>query len=135
MFPKARRKCPGQCLTAETAGDTGAEYGSKRRNGRNCKEHSRAGADGADFRKYTAGAEKSVALSPGMKALDKKLPQGPVRKERRLVPLSVCLDNGQEIGINANEPMISASLIKLYVAGFAILNRWKKVIFRIAASH
>lgn len=28
-----------------------------------------------------------------------------------------CLDNGQEIGINANDPMISASLIKLYIAG------------------
>ena len=50
-FPKARRKCPRAGFDCRNCRDTGAEYGSKRRNGRNCK-HSRAGADGS-FRKYS----------------------------------------------------------------------------------
>ena len=62
-------------------------------------------------------AEKAVALSPRMKALDKKLRRELSEKNGDWSLYLYRLDNGQEIGINANEPMISASLIKLYVAG------------------
>ena len=67
----------------------------------------------------TAGTsqETAIPLSPEMEALDKKLREELADKAGDWSLYLYRLDTGEEIGINANDPMISASLIKLYVAG------------------
>ena len=67
----------------------------------------------------TAGtsSETALPLSPEMKTLDKKLRKELAEKAGDWSLYLYCLDTGEEIGINANDPMISASLIKLYIAG------------------
>ena len=111
---KPEENAPGQASTAETAGTQKQSMGAREETGEtaNTAGQAQTAASGS-----TAGAEKSVALSPGMKALDKKLRKDLSEKNGDWSLYLYCLDNGQEIGINANEPMISASLIKLYVAG------------------
>lgn len=114
---KPEENAPGQASTAETAGTQEQSTGAKEERGEMGKTASTAGQAQTAASGSTAGAEKSVALSPGMKALDKKLRKDLSEKNGDWSLYLYCLDNGQEIGINANEPMISASLIKLYVAG------------------
>lgn len=111
---KPEENAPGQASTAETAGTQEQSMGAREETGEtaNTAGQAQTAASGS-----TAGAEKSVALSPQMKALDKKLRKDLSEKNGDWSLYLYCLDNGQEIGINANEPMISASLIKLYVAG------------------
>ncbi len=65
----------------------------------------------------TAGEGPATALSPEMQTLDQNLRTELSQKGGNWSLYLYCLDNGQEIGINANDPMISASLIKLYIAG------------------
>lgn len=67
----------------------------------------------------TAGtsSETALPLSPEMKNLDKKLREELADKAGDWSLYLYRLDTGEEIGINANDPMISASLIKLYIAG------------------
>ena len=67
----------------------------------------------------TAGtsSETALPLSPEMKTLDKKLRKELAEKAGDWSLYLYRLDTGEEIGINANDPMISASLIKLYIAG------------------
>ena len=65
----------------------------------------------------TAGEGPATALSPEMQTLDQNLRTELSQKGGNWSLYLYCLDNGQEIGVNANDPMISASLIKLYVAG------------------
>ena len=116
---KPEENAPGQASTAETAGTQEQSMGAREETGEtaNTAGQAQTAASGS-----TAGAEKSVALSPGMKALDKKLRKDLSEKNGDWSLYLYCLDNGQEIGINANEPMISASLIKLYVHP-VIMNR------------
>ena len=114
---KPKEKAPGQASTAETAGTQEQSAGAKEEKGETGETASTAGHAQAAAAGSTAGAEKAVALSPRMKALDKKIRKELSEKNGDWSLYLYCLDNGQEIGINANEPMISASLIKLYVAG------------------
>ena len=67
----------------------------------------------------TAGtsSETALPLSSEMKTLDKKLRKELAEKAGDWSLYLYRLDTGEEIGINANDPMISASLIKLYIAG------------------
>ncbi len=67
----------------------------------------------------TAGttSENAIPLSPKMEALEKSLRKELAEKAGDWSLYLYRLDTGEEIGINANDPMISASLIKLYVAG------------------
>ena len=69
----------------------------------------------------TAGTSSETALPLSsemeMKTLDKKLRKELAEKAGDWSLYLYRLDTGEEIGINANDPMISASLIKLYIAG------------------
>lgn len=65
----------------------------------------------------TTGEEKATPLSPEMEELGKSLRSQIAEKNGDWSLYLYRLDTGEEIGINDNEPMISASLIKLYVAG------------------
>lgn len=62
-------------------------------------------------------AEETPILSPEMQALDKKLREEIQNKSGDWSLYMYRLDTDEEIAINADEPMVSASLIKLYVAG------------------
>lgn len=65
----------------------------------------------------TSGEEKAAPLSPEMEALSKSLRSQIAEKNGDWSLYLYRLDTGEEIGINDNESMISASLIKLYIAG------------------
>lgn len=65
----------------------------------------------------TSGKEKAAPLSPEMEALSKNLRSQLAEKNGEWSLYLYRLDTEEEIGINDNEPMISASLIKLYIAG------------------
>ena len=65
----------------------------------------------------TSGEEKAVPLSPEMETLGKSLRSQIAEKNGDWTLYLYRLDTGEEIGINDQEPMISASLIKLYIAG------------------
>lgn len=67
----------------------------------------------------TAGtsSEAALPLSPEMQALEKNLRKELSDKAGDWSLYLYRLDTDEEIGINANDPMISASLIKLYIAG------------------
>ena len=74
----------------------------------------------------TAGsAKKDSTLSPEMSALDKKLREELENKSGDWSLYLYRLDTDEEIAINADQPMVSASLIKLYIAG-CYLERVKK---------
>ena len=70
-------------------------------------------------------AEEAPALSPEMSALDKKLREELENKSGDWSLYLYRLDTDEEIAINADQPMVSASLIKLYIAG-CYLERVKK---------
>ena len=65
----------------------------------------------------STSSETALPLSSEMKTLDKKLRKELAEKAGDWSLYLYRLDTGEEIGINANDPMISASLIKLYIAG------------------
>ncbi len=65
----------------------------------------------------TSAKEKATPLSPEMEALSKSLRSQLAEKNGDWSLYLYRLDTGEEIGINDQEPMISASLIKLYIAG------------------
>lgn len=65
----------------------------------------------------STSSESAIPLSPEMEVLDKTLRKELSEKAGDWSLYLYRLDTGEEIGINANDPMISASLIKLYVAG------------------
>ena len=64
-------------------------------------------------------------LAPQMSALDKKLREELENKSGDWSLYLYRLDTDEEIAINADQPMVSASLIKLYIAG-CYLERVKK---------
>ena len=65
----------------------------------------------------TGAATAAAALSPEMEELEKQLGTELKEKEGDWSLYLYRFDTGEEIGINAGEAMISASLIKLYIAG------------------
>ena len=69
--------------------------------------------------------KKDSTLSPEMSALDKKLREELENKSGVWSLYLYRLDTDEEIAINADQPMVSASLIKLYIAG-CYLERVKK---------
>ena len=73
----------------------------------------------------STAAEKAPSLSPEMSALDKKLREELENKSGVWSLYLYRLDTDEEIAINADQPMVSASLIKLYIAG-CYLERVKK---------
>ena len=72
-----------------------------------------------------AATKKDSTLSPEMSALDKKLREELENKSGDWSLYLYRLDTDEEIAINADQPMVSASLIKLYIAG-CYLERVKK---------
>ena len=72
-----------------------------------------------------ASTKKDSTLSPEMSALDKKLREELENKSGDWSLYLYRLDTDEEIAINADQPMVSASLIKLYIAG-CYLERVKK---------
>ena len=73
----------------------------------------------------SAATKKDSTLSPEMSALDKKLRGELENKSGDWSLYLYRLDTDEEIAINADQPMVSASLIKLYIAG-CYLERVKK---------
>ena len=73
----------------------------------------------------SAATKKDSTLSPEMSALDKKLREEVENKSGDWSLYLYRLDTDEEIAINADQPMVSASLIKLYIAG-CYLERVKK---------
>ena len=73
----------------------------------------------------SAATKKDSTLSPEMSALDKKLCEELENKSGDWSLYLYRLDTDEEIAINADQPMVSASLIKLYIAG-CYLERVKK---------
>ena len=73
----------------------------------------------------SAATKKDSTLSPEMSALDKKLREELENKSGDWSLYLYRLDTDEEIAINADQPMVSASLIKLYIAG-CYLERVKK---------
>ena len=65
----------------------------------------------------TAGKETAAVLSPETEALEKSLRKKIGEKDGKWSLYLYRYDTEEEIGINANDPMISASLVKLYIAG------------------
>ncbi|MBE5999564.1 MAG: serine hydrolase [Eubacteriales bacterium] len=92
-----------------SAGSTGQEAAEAAGTGKTGVDTAAAAATGAD----TATA----VLSPGMEELEKQLGAELKEKEGDWSLYLYRFDTGEEIGINAGESMISASLIKLYIAG------------------
>ena len=82
-------------------------------------------AGSAATKKEKAATKKDYALSPEMSALDKKLREELENKSGDWSLYLYRLDTDEEIAINADQPMVSASLIKLYIAG-CYLERVKK---------
>lgn len=80
-------------------------------------ETAAAGETAAVSGTAATASESAIPLSPEMQALDKKLRKELADKAGDWSLYLYRLDTGEEIGIKANEPMISASLIKLYIAG------------------
>ena len=72
-----------------------------------------------------AATKKDSTLSPEMSVLDKKLREELGNKSGDWSLYLYRLDTDEEIAINADQPMVSASLIKLYIAG-CYLERVKK---------
>jgi len=72
-----------------------------------------------------AATKKDSTLSPEMSVLDKKLRGELENKSGDWSLYLYRLDTDEEIAINADQPMVSASLIKLYIAG-CYLERVKK---------
>ena len=73
----------------------------------------------------SAATKKDSTLSPEMSALDKKFREELENKSGDWSLYLYRLDTDEEIAINADQPMVSASLIKLYIAG-CYLERVKK---------
>ena len=65
----------------------------------------------------SSGRDKAVPRSPEMDALERELRGRLGEKNGDWSLYLYRFDTGEEIGIHANEPMISASLIKLFIAG------------------
>ena len=87
-----------------------------------------AGSSASSSTASTAGSaatKKDSTLSPEMSALDKKLREELENKSGDWSLYLYRLDTDEEIAINADQPMVSASLIKLYIAG-CYLERVKK---------
>ena len=87
-----------------------------------------AGSSASSSTASTAGSaatKKDSTLSPEMSALDKKLREELENKSGVWSLYLYRLDTDEEIAINADQPMVSASLIKLYIAG-CYLERVKK---------
>lgn len=87
-----------------------------------------AGSSASSSTASTAGSaatKKDSTLSPEMSALDKKLREELENKSGDWALYLYRLDTDEEIAINADQPMVSASLIKLYIAG-CYLERVKK---------
>ena len=87
-----------------------------------------AGSSASSFTASTADSaatKKDSTLSPEMSALDKKLREELENKSGDWSLYLYRLDTDEEIAINADQPMVSASLIKLYIAG-CYLERVKK---------
>ena len=87
-----------------------------------------AGSSASSSTASTAGSaatKKNSTLSPEMSALDKKLREELENKSGDWSLYLYRLDTDEEIAINADQPMVSASLIKLYIAG-CYLERVKK---------
>ena len=76
-----------------------------------------AAAAAASTGSTAAGAKNAAPRSAKMNALDKKLREEIKKKKGTWSLYMYRFDTGEEIAINANVQMISASLIKLYIAG------------------
>ena len=76
-----------------------------------------AAAAAASTGSTAAGAKNAATRSAKMNALDKKLREEIKKKKGTWSLYMYRFDTGEEIAINANVQMISASLIKLYIAG------------------
>ena len=111
----------------ETAGTAAAEQAGNAQTGHSGREASAeagtaataaaAAMTGSSSGTASSGKEKAAPRSPEMDALEKELREKLGEKSGDWSLYLYRFDTGEEIGIHANEPMISASLIKLFVAG------------------
>ena len=98
---------------ADSAGKAGAEKASEQASGVTASpasaEDNEAGGE--------AGESSGVRLSPEMKSLKEKIEAEFKEEDGRWSMFLYRLDDGEEFGVNAQDSMISASLIKLFIAG------------------
>ncbi len=107
--------------TSDAAGHAGSASTAASSSGTSGSSASSSTASTAD----SAATKKDSTLSPEMSALDKKLREELENKSGDWSLYLYRLDTDEEIAINADQPMVSASLIKLYIAG-CYLERVKK---------
>ena len=107
--------------TSDAAGHAGSASTAAPSSGTAGSSASSSTASTAD----SAATKKDSTLSPEMSALDKKLREELENKSGDWSLYLYRLDTDEEIAINADQPMVSASLIKLYIAG-CYLERVKK---------
>lgn len=98
---------------ADSAGKAAAEKASEQASGVTAApasaEDNEAGGE--------AGESSGVRLSPEMKSLKEKIEAEFKEEDGRWSMYLYRLDDGEEFGVNAQDSMISASLIKLFIAG------------------
>ena len=103
--------------SAEAGTADSVEEASKEKTSEQVSDVTAAPAFAEDEEDYEAEEVSEVRLSPEMNALKEQIEAEFAEKDGRWSMYLCRLDTGEEFGVNAQDSMISASLIKLFIAG------------------